>query len=98
MKSVFLRDSTLREGLELPGVELSLAKKLKIALMLEAMECRVERALIDLQDIPRDLLDALRDCPAVQRVGLQRPEDEQVERARQEVGYCMSSHSVECRH
>ena len=37
MKSVFIRDSTLREGLELPGVELSLAKKLKIALMLEAM-------------------------------------------------------------
>lgn len=37
MKPVHIRDSTLREGLELPGVELSLAQKLKIALMLEQM-------------------------------------------------------------
>jgi len=37
MKPVLIRDSTLREGLELPGVELSLAKKLKIARMLEQM-------------------------------------------------------------
>jgi isopropylmalate/homocitrate/citramalate synthase len=37
MKSVLIRDSTLREGLELPGVELSLAQKLKVALMLEKM-------------------------------------------------------------
>lgn len=40
MKSVLIRDSTLREGLELPGVELSLAQKLKIALMLEKMHVR----------------------------------------------------------
>ena len=68
------------------------------ALVLEAMERRVERALIDLQDVLRDLLDALRDRPAVQRVGLQRPEDEQVERARQKVGNGVSSHGVGCRH
>ena len=37
MRSVLIRDSTLREGLELPGVELSLAQKLKVALMLEKM-------------------------------------------------------------
>ena len=38
MKSLLIRDSTLREGLELPGVELSLAQKLKVALMLEEMQ------------------------------------------------------------
>lgn len=37
VKPVLIRDSTLREGLELPGVELSLAQKLKIVLMLEEM-------------------------------------------------------------
>lgn len=37
MKSLLIRDSTLREGLELPGVELSLAQKLKVALLLEKM-------------------------------------------------------------
>lgn len=37
MKSVLVRDSTLREGLELPGVELTLAQKLKVVLMLEQM-------------------------------------------------------------
>jgi isopropylmalate/homocitrate/citramalate synthase len=38
MKSPLIRDSTLREGMELPGVDLSLAQKLKIALMLEEMQ------------------------------------------------------------
>jgi isopropylmalate/homocitrate/citramalate synthase len=37
MKSPLIRDSTLREGLELPGVELSLAQKLRVALLLEKM-------------------------------------------------------------
>src|SRR5512143_470773 len=37
MKFPLIRDSTLREGMELPGVELSLAQKLKIALMLAEM-------------------------------------------------------------
>src|SRR5262245_10025478 len=55
------------------------------SLVLEAMECRIERALIDLQDIFGDLLDAFRDRPAVQRLGSQRAEDEQVECARQKV-------------
>ncbi len=48
------------------------------ALMLEAMERRVERALVDLQDILRDLLDPLRNRPAMERLGLQRAQDEQV--------------------
>jgi len=37
MKSVVIRDSTLREGMELPGVELSLKEKLKIAGILDGM-------------------------------------------------------------
>lgn len=37
MKAIVIRDSTLREGLELPGVELSLREKLKIARMLDDM-------------------------------------------------------------
>ena len=61
------------------------------ALMLEAMERRVKRALVDLQDILRDLLDAFGDRPAMQRLGLQRPEDEQVEGTRKQVGNGVSS-------
>ena len=38
MKSLLIRDSTLREGLELPGVELSLAQKLRVAQMLAQMQ------------------------------------------------------------
>ena len=37
MKAIVIRDSTLREGMELPGVELSLKEKLKIAGMLNDM-------------------------------------------------------------
>ncbi len=40
MKSVLIRDSTLREGMELPGVGLSLKEKLKIAGMLDDMNVR----------------------------------------------------------
>jgi isopropylmalate/homocitrate/citramalate synthase len=40
MKSILIRDSTLREGMELPGVELSLKEKLKIAEMLDEMNVR----------------------------------------------------------
>ena len=65
------------------------------SLVLEAMERRVERALVDLQDILGDLLDALGDRPAVQRLGLQRPKDEQVEGAGKKVGNGLSRHGVE---
>jgi hypothetical protein len=58
------------------------------------MECRVEGALVDLQDVLRDLLDAIRDRPAVQRAGLQCPEDEEIERARQNIRDGVSSHGV----
>lgn len=40
------------------------------------MERWIERALVNLQDVLGDLLDALRDRPAVERLGLQRPKDE----------------------
>jgi hypothetical protein len=62
------------------------------ALMLEAMEGGVERPLVDLQDVSGDLLDALRDRPAMKRLGLKRSQDQQVERAGQQVGYELSRH------
>jgi hypothetical protein len=65
--------------------------------MLETMERRVERALVDLQDVLRDLLNALGDRPAVERLRLQRPQDEQVERARKEIGNRMPCLDVDCR-
>ena len=56
------------------------------ALMLEPMQGRVERALVDLEHVFGDLLDALGDRPAVQGVLLQRAQDQQVERAGQQIG------------
>ena len=56
------------------------------SLVLEAMQGGVERALVDLQHVLGDLLDALGDRPAVQGVLLQRAQDEQVERAGQQIG------------
>src|SRR5687768_18453637 len=66
------------------------------ALMLETMESRVKRALIDLQDVLGNLLDALGDGPAVQNILLQRAQDQQIERAGQQVGG--SRHGVDRRH
>ena len=56
------------------------------ALMLEAVERGIERALRDLQDIAGDLLNPLRDRPAVHRAGGQRPKNEQVQRALKQIG------------
>ena len=36
-KPIFIRDSTLREGIELPGVDLSLNEKIQIVQLLESM-------------------------------------------------------------
>ena len=55
------------------------------ALVLEAVQGRVERALVDLQHVLGDLLDAFGDRPAVQGILLQRAQDEQVERAGQQI-------------
>ena len=62
------------------------------ALLLQAMERRVERPLVDPQDVARDLLDALRDAPAVHRLERQRLQDEHVERALQEILF-LTSHA-----
>ena len=49
------------------------------------MERGVERTLIHLQHVAGDVLDAERNAPAVHRTGIQRLEDEQVERALKQV-------------
>ena len=56
----------------------------------ETMERGIERALIDLQHVSRDLLDALRDAPAVHRLERQRLQDEHVERALEEILFLTS--------
>jgi len=48
-------------------------------LVLETMEGRIERALVDLQDVSRNLQDALGDGPAVQGFLLQRAQDQPIE-------------------
>ena len=72
------------------------------SLLLEAMECRIERPLIDAQDVLRDLLDAQRDSPAVHRLERQGLQDEHVERSLQEIlfltghGAILRGRLVEC--
>ena len=56
------------------------------ALLLEAVQRRVKRALLDLKSLPGDLLDALCDRPTVlgfERDGLQ---NQQIERSLNEIG------------
>src|SRR5690348_14715824 len=50
---------------------------------LEALQCRIERALVDAQHILGNLLDALRNAPAMLRAERERLQDQQVERALQ---------------
>src|SRR5690606_39287412 len=52
-------------------------------LILEAVQRRIERTLVDLQRFARQLPEAVRNAPPVERFGLQRLEHLQVERARQ---------------
>src|SRR5919106_1369051 len=66
------------------------------ALVLETMEGRIKRSLIDLQDVLGHLLDALGDGPAVQGILLQGAQDQQIERAGQHIWY--SRHGVDGRH
>ena len=51
----------------------------------EPMQRRVERALVHPQHVLGDLLDALRDGPPVHRACQQGAQDQQVERALQQV-------------
>src|SRR5687768_9936397 len=55
-------------------------------LLLEPLEGRVERALADVQRVARELLDPLRDGPPVHGLERQRLEDQQVQRAADDVG------------
>src|SRR5438270_10415982 len=49
------------------------------------MQCRVQRALWDLKGFARDLMDALRDRPAVHWLERERFENQEVERALRQV-------------
>jgi hypothetical protein len=53
----------------------------EVAAVLEAVQCRVERPLLHLNDLSRHLLQPLRDRVAVQRSEGNDFEDQQVERA-----------------
>src|SRR5262245_51710878 len=53
--------------------------------MLEAMERGIERPLPDRQLFVRQLLNAFRDGPAVQRLARQRFQDEEIERALEQI-------------
>jgi len=50
---------------------------------------------VDLQDVLGDLLNSLRNRLAVERLGLQRPKNEQVERAGKEVWDRRARHGVD---
>src|SRR4051812_48703598 len=58
---------------------------LEPAALLETMQRRVERALLDLQPVFRDVLDPAQDAQAVHRTPAQRLEDDEVEGAADEV-------------
>ena len=62
------------------------------------MKRRVQGSLVDWKNIPRDLLDAFGDRPAMHGPRLERPEDEHVERAGQQVRDRLACHSVDSRH
>ncbi len=53
---------------------------------LEPLQRRQQRSGVDLEDAARDLLDTPRDAEAVHRLEAERLEDEQVERALNDVG------------
>src|SRR5260370_22436457 len=51
------------------------------ALIFQPVQRWVKRSLIDLEHVFGNLLDALRDAPAMHRLQFQRLEDQQIERA-----------------
>jgi len=74
------------------GIELGLATGFGFgalaanpALLLEAMEGGVERALLDQEDVARDLLDTFGDGPAVLGLKCESFEDQEIESALHEV-------------
>ena len=63
-------------------------------LLLEPMERRVERPLLDPHELPRGALDVLGDTEAMARPEAQRAQDEQVERALERGGAAGGGHPV----
>ena len=51
------------------------------------MQRRIERTLMDLQDSVRNLTNALRDAPAVHGLERERPQNQEVKSALDEVGW-----------
>src|ERR1051326_3855336 len=82
------RASRLREAVE-PGAA-SLVGEAPLGLheptLLETIERGIERALIDLENVARELANTLGDPPAVERCEEEALENEQVESALQKVG------------
>ena len=61
--------------------------------MFQAVERRVKRTLVHRQHVFRHLLDAFGDRPAVQRTEGQRLENQQVERALEEIDVRVGGHA-----
>jgi len=55
-------------------------------LFFQALQRRVQRSLLDLEDVIRELTDPLRDRPAVQRLERDGLEDQQIDGALNEIG------------
>jgi hypothetical protein len=55
------------------------------ALILQAVKCRIERSLLNLQHLARQLADASRNRPSVQRFGAKRFENQEIKRPLHEV-------------
>jgi hypothetical protein len=62
----------------------------------KAMESRIQRTLVHLQNLPRNLLDAFRNRPSVHGAGLECPKDQEIERALQKVEPGLGRHGVDC--
>jgi hypothetical protein len=54
--------------------------------LLQTVQSRIERALLDAEHLVGELVDARRDAVAVHRLRAERLEDQKVERALQQVG------------
>jgi hypothetical protein len=65
-------------------------------LLLEPVECRVQRSLIDAENVARELLNSLGDRPPVARFGDERAENQEIEGALEEVE--ASGHGVDSLH
>jgi hypothetical protein len=57
------------------------------ALLLEAMQRGIKRTLMDLQHFFRNLTNASRDAPSVHRLERERPQNQEVEGALDQVGW-----------